>query len=562
MSATEFAGWFESGSPALDGVVKPADSTQNLTPNCPFYKWAEQMFLWLNSPAPASYGGGGGRIFASPAFFGVSPAAADGSRTFIPHPQNFRPVMGLRPAKPGPHGLPVIRSASGQFFEVARATPETPVRPVIRTAAGQMVEVSQVSRAAGGHLAFLGANNRPVVAQFAPTVPQPTPVLRQLQPQVLSGPAAVHQALPALRVVPARTFAPQILRKFVLNGLPIFINSLGQVIDVEPGQAETDGVLGTQSGSLVYYITSSNDLYAYFRTQLGATFNASTQFPTTKAAADAVVAFAQAHGKTIPDEVALAVETKSSWVEASSVPDPQNYITIEATIPTYDTSNPALWTPTGQKQAKLAMVGMHVVGSTAGHPEMVWASFEHVGNLPAAVYAYNSTTGQKTVAQNTAGTWLFASNGAAGPFNVEFMHADGNTVVADPANTVSPGLPSGKIAPSNTLREAPFGLANGGSPGSIAGSNTEVIAMNASVRAKLDPADVRGRYFMLGATWTIFGAPPGASNQVGTNNLANATIETYDQGTSAATVGSNCFSCHGTNTTAVSHVFGPLKPLF
>src|SRR6185295_16861231 len=42
---------------------------------------------------------------------------------------------------------------------------------------------------------------------------------------------------------------------------------------------------------------------------------------------------------------------------------------------------------------------------------------------------------------------------------------------------------------------------------------------------------------------------------VGTNHMANTTMETYQQG-------GNCFSCHVTDTTAVSHVFGPLKPLF
>ena len=39
---------------------------------------------------------------------------------------------------------------------------------------------------------------------------------------------------------------------------------------------------------------------------------------------------------------------------------------------------------------KLVMVGIHV-GSTKGHGEMVWGSFEHADNAPDATYKYNST---------------------------------------------------------------------------------------------------------------------------------------------------------------------------
>ena len=94
----------------------------------------------------------------------------------------------------------------------------------------------------------------------------------------------------------------------------------------------------------------------------------------------------------------------------------------------------------------------------------------------------------------------------------------------------------------------------------------------------LPAADVRDNYFMLGANWTIggfapmpaFGAPTKANpgNQVGTSRLANSTMETYQQGVdTTSTGGSNCFSCHASSnpsiaTTAVSHIFGAIKPLF
>src|ERR1700680_2361487 len=91
LSATEFASWFQSGSVTANGVVNPADSTQNLAPDCGFYSWSQRMFLWLTSPAPAAYGGGA-HIFDSPTFFDVSPPDARDKRTFLAHtPGKTRP---------------------------------------------------------------------------------------------------------------------------------------------------------------------------------------------------------------------------------------------------------------------------------------------------------------------------------------------------------------------------------------------------------------------------------------------------------------------------------------
>jgi hypothetical protein len=70
LTPAEFNSWFVSGSVSLNGTVKPANSvTFPNIPNCSFYKWTEQMYLWLTSPAPPSYGGGGGLVMNSPIFY-------------------------------------------------------------------------------------------------------------------------------------------------------------------------------------------------------------------------------------------------------------------------------------------------------------------------------------------------------------------------------------------------------------------------------------------------------------------------------------------------------------
>jgi mono/diheme cytochrome c family protein len=128
---------------------------------------------------------------------------------------------------------------------------------------------------------------------------------------------------------------------------------------------------------------------------------------------------------------------------------------------------------------------------------------------------------------------------------------------ADGANLTA--LAPFTISPSNTLRLDAWGSAPSPSPATAA-ANTEIIALNNSVLGLLPNGDVRKNYMLTGATWTPFGAPPTAGNHVGTNKMANTTMETYQQG-------GNCFDCHRSNQPslkpeALSHVFGPLQPLF
>jgi hypothetical protein len=169
------------------------------------------------------------------------------------------------------------------------------------------------------------------------------------------------------------------------------------------------------------------------------------------------------------------MEIKTAWVEASNLPDSSSYITMTATIPTYDTTNPNQWTPNGSKTVPLALVGMHVVGSTGtckpnpaggncipsptgpGHPEMIWATFEHLGNTPLATYTYNSTAGVKTVNRSTAGTWLFSKSNSSGPFNCMHMITSGaNIIVANPGSP----CPAGSFTPSDTLRQKAWSAAS------------------------------------------------------------------------------------------------------
>ena len=569
VTPTVFATWFQTPSTPIPAPVNtifaPANSVTFPNPlhppqNCPFYQWAMQDFLWLTSPAPPTYGGGG-LIVDSPAFFDVSPPSlTDGSRTFIPHSAGFIRPFALRAAQAGPHGLQLLFDRSGKPFEFKPA--EAGAKPLVRNVAGQTVEIAHV-RVEKGKAILLDADGKVIQAQLS----------KGVVPEDRAQRAAVQ--------IPTMITA----QKFMIDGVPIFIDPSLAVIDVEQGEAAGSnpigsGVLEAQTsagGSLVYYATIVNDVYAYFKTGVKDGVISATQFPTSAGDLSNITSFASAHGETFPDPNALAIEVKSAWVVASGLPNPGSYLTMNATIPTYSPAPPppagtTTMTATGQQTVKLALVGMHVVGSAAGHPEMIWSTFEHVANAPAATYSYiNASNATVTVPQNVANLptiggssapWVFCATSATS-FNNPHMSFN------SPPNIT--GNPT--ISPSDTIRWKAFGGGSDLRPNpldaSTAASNTEIISINNSVSGMIASGDVRNNYVMTGATWTELGESPtsqfpNGGNQVGTSSLSNTTMETYQQGVdnTVANGGSNCFTCHGTNTTNVSHVFPFLKPLF
>ena len=390
-----------------------------------------------------------------------------------------------------------------------------------------------------------------------------TPVLLDASGQPIKSPRALLRSKRDQEVRPfERTLAgldrfdrSELVQKFALKDKFILLDLFGNFPEAEQGQAD-GGVLMAQNGSLVYYAITVNNVFALYRTMQGVTVPSGTKFPLTQTDLNSITAFAASNGRApVIDSEALAVELKTSWVEAAGLLDANKFIQMQAIVPTYDKSNPLDWVPNGTQTVTLAMVGMHIVGSTGstnssnsnhGHPEMLWATFEHVSNAPAAQYSYAKLpSGTATVPQDTNGNWVFTANGATAPFNQMHMRM-GNTPNSD--HIVPVGAFS--ISPSNILRTMPWGL-----PGSNLIGNAEVISINGTVRSLLDPTDIRRNYFHEGTTWTIFGGAPTGGNQVGTNKLENTTMETFNQG-------GNCFDCHGTNTTSVSHVFNNTRPLF
>lgn len=316
----------------------------------------------------------------------------------------------------------------------------------------------------------------------------------------------------------------------------------------------------THDGSIVYYAIHVNDVYAYMAS--GVNSNQLTgveNFPITVEERDAITEYAKTtYGVDIADADSLAMELKSSWVKASDVVDASNFITITADVPKYTQDSDQKWTWDGtsvETDVTLALVGYHVVGSAADHPEMIWATFEHQRNASDENYYYIDADGNVAEQKNwnddgtpiSAMSHLFTDGTSKKQsMNQMFMEMKGSDIVATPGHSISA---------SNTIRTHPWGS----SPKqSSAVNNTAIISINQNVTSMLADGDVRKNYFLAGATWTDNGVP-GVGFQIpevaGSLTLANATMETYFQF-------KNCFDCHnGGKLKGLSHIFGSIKPL-
>jgi hypothetical protein len=359
----------------------------------------------------------------------------------------------------------------------------------------------------------------------------------------------------------------------------------------EVGQAGGDsGVLMSQGKSLVYYGVHVNDLYAAFLTGhktegSDGTLASATKFPRTQADMTAVTKFAAGQTPPIPVDApeSLAMELKTSWVRADTLANKEDYFRIIGYVPEY--AQPAgvtvptlapIHTSTDPQPVELALVGMHVVGTVQHHPEFVWASFEHVDNAPNAPYYYypkNSDTPKRTV--DPKGSYLFTDAGTDPAnyqsANVECMHLKDGMIVA---KTDGDGnlVCQGGIAPSSTVRVNPWGAEAGDQAAPAVKNNTLLISNNISVNGWLASDDVRRNYVQIGSLWTAPAKPQGVdapiptfsdqmkSAQRGSLQLANATMETYEQDI-------NCFACHAAQSSTgptfnyLSHIFSEIEPL-
>ncbi|MCV9927333.1 hypothetical protein OIU83_06705 [Flavobacterium sp. LS1R49] len=547
----EFKTWFKGGAVTENGLVVPANSvTFGHENNCDFYQWSEQMFLWITSPTSSGSYKSGGTVMESPVFYTVSAEDSLHNRVLTPHKPNTIMSAVSNILQTGPNRLPIVFDKNGKMFEVEpQAKDET-----VKDATNKSVVVGSVIANANGLPSFIDTKGK-----------------------AISRPKAI---------IENKVHPENIVQEFKQGNKTILLDSKGDIIDTEQGQAGSNGALIARNKSLVYYITMVNDVYAYFLTGVKNMKLKGSHFPTTQAELKNILAYAKDNGfATPPDPNALAMELKTSWVEVKDLPNADSYIKIKAMVPVYDKSNPKLWKLTNKTTpTTLALVGMHVVGSVAGHPEMIWSTFEHKKNSPNTAYSYRDVNDKiKQVKADSGTDWLFNVNADDTVKNTQKMTVNKNTII------IADSLHPESIYKPNVKRIMAWGAASNVEPNpedkTPADSNSEIISINNAIHKMLVGNDIRKNYLLIGATWTAGGVTPNGfsypynghpvtvGNAIGTGRLANSTMETFFQapnsnavpnsGTNAVT---SCLYCHGysldpMNKTGLSHVFSDIIAL-
>lgn len=308
----------------------------------------------------------------------------------------------------------------------------------------------------------------------------------------------------------------------------------------EVAQAGSHAILIDQDGRAVYYSQYVNDIFYDFVVKDHELYK-----PSRLQSFDPDANF--------PDN---ALELKASWKILSDSDDAGAFYTRDAMLsrlePAPDGSSIQISDET--YETTVALVGLHVVGRVPGHPEMIWATFEHIDNAPdfAADQQPEQPVSERDYTFYTAGT-------VAGACNQD--NADTLKLTSVEEQTLEPV--------SQVCRQFAWG---GGSSDNV----ENIQSLNQSALDRLagqaggSPPPIWKNYLEIGAIWflekdqlrpnlpldTIDGGG-GQPKITGSTHLNNATIETFTQDVASA---NNCFACHNTTMRYAEHEnIAPLK---
>ncbi len=163
--------------------------------------------------------------------------------------------------------------------------------------------------------------------------------------------------------------------KRVLMHSSKFTNFSDTITVSETGQAAPGNApnwLGAHNNTNVWYeVLVNKDEYDYITDPKHQFYNADKQLSWTQSGK-------QIHlpqGNNANDTIG-AMEIKAAWMELSDPP------TVD--VDRYKTSEAILLDPiTGkQRTAAIALIGLHIIHKTVSQPTWIWATFEHIDNVP------------------------------------------------------------------------------------------------------------------------------------------------------------------------------------
>ncbi len=350
-----------------------------------------------------------------------------------------------------------------------------------------------------------------------------------------------------------------------VNGTPFFLENMTQVSSIGDtlGKGSTVILTDTSQASGISDILKSNtDAATYQNTVYYSILANDVLLNTLKTYAPMANNPADSNkleGVTFP---VGALEMKTSWLNASALgADSSTYYITDGEI--------------NGKPARVALLGIHVVGIVENHPEFIWATFEHDELAPMYDWSEATHTSDANVTSST-GYPLFTANAKATTENI----TSGAGINTNVFNVYDHGVP----VEINAAGQKEY----------MATSQTNALEnlqniqdLNASVKDQL--SDVWRNYFLNGSIWINTEGYEGVEAQAalldslsyqlsssspgdltrGSVAAYNITMETYVQfgfGTSniySTTVSdlANCFSCHNANYAGknsplkISHLF-------
>jgi hypothetical protein len=343
-------------------------------------------------------------------------------------------------------------------------------------------------------------------------------------PQDLFKPAAATARFAKMADKPRLQLAPRLAKNTEAVGLQDFL------------QADSKGVLVDQNGRVVYYAQHVNEEFVKF------VDDNQFQIPDNIFKARADLEFPRG-----------SLELKSSWKVLGPGDDRSKFFVSDASVAKLVIKDGKIQIDPNQLIPEtVGLVGLHVVGVVDGHPEFIWATFEHNDNAPDLLPP-NPANGTQPV-DNTRDYSFYPKGTPAADCNKKkpLSFKDEN------AQTFTPTVP--------IMRQFPFG--------GEAMLDDAIDSLNKSVVESIDrlapDLAVWKNYRLTGAVWLnnpgYFreGADfaredvqfPDRKILGGEKKLSNTTMETFTQSAKV-----NCFTCHTTigETRAGVQVFPPKR---
>jgi hypothetical protein len=379
------------------------------------------------------------------------------------------------------------------------------------------------------------------------------PTIEQAFPKIFKPRARPSTALSVRNIEPFiesdKHPTPDALKEKGGDPLPVLNDGVMQASRFSGG---IGAILVDQNRNPVFYTINVNDAFAQFVVANGLDeIDRLLADPANTNTGDL------ARQRPVPAELEFrpgVMEFKSAWmIVEGALSNYSNYVTMRTKVPYLKNDGSSLVIDSSRplREVNVALLGLHVVGAIDGHPEFIWATFEHADAsgkrdiAPASSANPSPDNPPPAIDDGVKSYPLFHANtppNEANKATTQPVGTDQKFATTTSVYRVFPGSKSEKDAEPDS--RAPW-------------EDPAVFTLNQHMTELFnarDPRrlDWRRNYRLVGAVWidqprrsNNFDAglffDPDDAKLAGENRLSNLAIESFTQ-----TGAPHCFSCHRT----------------